>query len=122
MRMFSLITLGLVLAASGLSQDTAIDVTGKWTFQVETTAGAGSPTVVFKQEGEKLSGHYSGQIGEADFTGTVKGKAITFSFSTNVQGLDLHATYTGTLEGKDAIKGSVTFTGLGDGTFTGKRN
>jgi hypothetical protein len=34
----------------------AYDVSGKWTFQVETGAGSGSPTFVFKQGGEQLTG------------------------------------------------------------------
>ena len=29
----------------------AHDITGKWTFQVETPLGSGSPTFVFKQTG-----------------------------------------------------------------------
>ena len=53
-------------------------MTGKWVFKVETAAGSGTPTMTFKQEGEKLTGHYSGQLGEADLTGTVKGEAIEF--------------------------------------------
>ena len=51
-----------------------VNVTGTWVFQVETSAGAGSPTMTFKQEGEALTGKYSGQLGEADLKGTVKGK------------------------------------------------
>ena len=107
-----------VTTASG--QDT-VDVTGKWVFQVQTSAGSGSPTLEFKQEGEKLTGHYSGQLGEADLKGTVKGKTIEFSFTSTVQGYTIESVYSGTLDAKDSMKGSVTLTGLGDGTFTGKK-
>jgi len=99
----------------------AIDVSGKWAFQVETSAGTGNPTIELKQEGEKLTGHYTGQLGEADLTGTVKGKDITFTFTANIQGYSLKTTYTGTIETKDSLKGSLTIAGLGDGTFTAKR-
>ncbi len=98
-----------------------IDVTGKWAFAVETGAGSGTPSFTFKQDGEKLTGHYTGQLGEADLTGTVKGDAIAFSFSTDVQGNKIDVTYTGTVESKDAMKGKVVLGGLGEGTFTGKR-
>ncbi len=101
-----------------------IDVTGKWTFQVETSAGAGTPAVTFKQDGDKLTGHYSGQLGDVDFTGTVKEKDITFSFGTDVQGLHIDVTYAGTIESKDAqetMKGTVQLGALGNGTFTAKR-
>jgi hypothetical protein len=103
-------------------QDAArFDVTGKWTFQVETSAGGGTPTFTFKQEGEKLTGHYSGQLGEADLTGSVKGRDISLSFGVDVQCLHIDVTYAGTIESKDAMKGTVKLGVLGDGTFTAKR-
>lgn len=112
----------LVAFAPALSaQEAKIDITGKWDFQVETSAGGGSPTVNFKQDGEKISGHYAGQLGESDFTGTVKGKAINFSFTINVQGQNVTFTYAGTIESNQAMKGTVELAGVGTGTFTGKR-
>src|SRR6266542_7057202 len=81
------------------AQSSKIDVTGKWTFTVQTDAGSGTPTVTLKQDGEKLTGHYSSAtLGEADLTGTVKGKAIEFSFSTDAVGTPLTVKYTGTVE------------------------
>jgi hypothetical protein len=103
------------------AQGDKVDVTGKWAFAVETAAGSGTPTMTFKQDGEGLTGHYAGQLGEAELTGTVKGHDITFSFSGDVQGTKVDATYTGTIESKDAMKGKVTLAGLGDGTWTAKR-
>ena len=114
------VVLGSPLVAT---QDASrVDVTGKWTFQVQTELGSGSPTVTLVQAGEKLTGHYSSEaLGEADLTGTVKGRDIAFSFTANVQGLAIAVTYTGTIEATDAMKGKVTLGGLGDGTFTAKR-
>ena len=103
------------------AQSSKVDVTGKWTFTVQTDAGSGTPTVTLKQEGEKLTGHYSGQLGETDLTGTVKGQDITFKFSVDAQGTMLDFVYTGTIESKDALKGNVSIVGLGEGTFTAKR-
>jgi len=99
-----------------------VDVTGKWAFNVQTDAGTGTPTVTLKQDGEKLTGHYSSQtLGEADLTGTVKGTDIKFSFSADLQGTSLVVTYTGTVESKDSLKGTVDLGGLAQGTFTAKR-
>jgi hypothetical protein len=68
-----------------------------------------------------LTGHYSGQLGEADLKGTVKGSTIEFSFATEVQGFHLESSYNGTID-KDTMKGSVSISGLGtEGTFTAKR-
>jgi hypothetical protein len=111
--------LGIVRADA---QAVKIDVTGKWLFNVQTDAGTGTPTVTLKQEGEKLTGHYSSAtLGEADLTGTVKGKDITFSFSADLQGTALQVSYTGTIEDKDSMKGTVDLGGLAQGTFTAKR-
>jgi len=107
------------LAVAG--QAAKMDVTGKWLFVVETSAGSGTPTMTFKQEGEKLTGHYTGQLGEADLTGTVKGQDVSFKFTVDAQGTMLDFVYTGTVESKDAMKGKVSIVGLGDGTFTAKR-
>jgi hypothetical protein len=108
---------GASIAQAGQAK---VDVTGKWAFAVETSAGAGAPTFTFKQDGEKLTGHYVGTFGEADLTGTVKGTDIKFSFSVDVQGTKLDETYTGTVD-KDSMKGKVEIAGIGEGTFTGKR-
>ena len=99
-----------------------IDVTGKWLFAVETSAGPGTPTVTLKQDGEKLTGHYSSQtLGEADLTGTVKGQSVNFTFDADLQGNLVKVTYAATVESKDAMKGTIDIGGLATGTFTGKR-
>ena len=97
-----------------------VDVSGTWLFQVKTAAGSGTPTMTFKQDGGKLSGHYSGQLGEAELTGTVKGNAVEFSFDASIQGTNLHVVYSGTAE-KDSMKGKVTLGDLAEGTFTAKK-
>ena len=111
----------LVAASAAAGQTPKIDVTGKWAFAVETSAGSGTPTITLKQDGEKLAGHYSGQLGEADLTGSVKGQDVSFKFTVDVQGNVLECTYIGTAENKDAMKGKVSIAGLGDGTFTAKK-
>jgi hypothetical protein len=111
----------LLVGAAG-AQTSKVDVTGKWTFAVQTDAGGGTPTVTLKQDGEKLTGHYSSQnLGEADLTGTVKGQDIKFSFSADAQGTTFTVTYTGTIENKDSMKGTVDIGGVAQGTFTAKR-
>jgi hypothetical protein len=109
-------------AASALQQNSKNNVTGKWLFQVETSAGSGTPTVTLKQDDEKLTGHYSStNLGEAELNGTVKGGTIQFSFVANVQDLQIDVAYSGTVETNDAMKGTVTLGGVGQGTFTAKR-
>jgi hypothetical protein len=110
----------LTLASARGAAQAKTDVTGKWAFNVETSAGAGAPTFTFKQDGEKLTGHYVGTFGEADLTGTVKGNDITFSFTVDAQGNTLKETYTGKID-KDTMKGTLSIEGLGEGTFSAKK-
>ncbi|HKB13391.1 MAG TPA: hypothetical protein VKD69_22150 [Vicinamibacterales bacterium] len=112
----------ILIAAVASAGQAKVDVTGKWLFNVETAAGSGTPTITLKQDGEKLTGHYSGQFGEIDgVTGTIKGRDFTFKFAADAQGTNIEFTYTGTVEGSDALKGKVNIAGVGDGTFTAKK-
>lgn len=121
--MLAAMALIVVLAPMRSAAQTAmIDVTGKWLFSVQTDAGTGTPTVTLKQDGEKLTGHYSSAtLGEAELTGSVKEKEVKFSFSADAQGTSLQVSYTGTIEDKDSMKGTVDLGGLAQGTFTAKR-
>ena len=99
-----------------------VNVTGSWVFDVQTGGGSGQPTVTFKQDGEKLTGHYSSQtLGEADLTGTVKGNAIQFTFNASAQGQQIDVNYAGTVDG-NTMKGTVNMAGGQlTGTFSGKK-
>jgi hypothetical protein len=119
MRFASILALALLLAPAASAQ---ANITGTWSFTVNTDAGSGTPTVTFKQQGDSLSGHYSSPlVGEHDFKGTLKDGKISFSFSADLQGQQLTVVYTGTMDGADAMKGSVDLGGMATGTFTGKR-
>lgn len=98
----------------------APDVTGTWSVTVTTDQGGGTPTFVLKQEGEKLSGQYKGQFGEAPVTGTIKGNDIAFIVQVTVEGNTARITYTGTVSG-DTMEGKVSLADLAAGTFKGTR-
>jgi hypothetical protein len=106
-------------AAPAPSAGDKIDVTGSWSVTVETDGGSGSPSFTFKQEGEKLTGKYKGLFGESDLTGTVKGDKIEFSFKVSGQ-IEGTLTYSGSTDGK-TMKGKVSLAGMGEGTFSGKK-
>ncbi|HEY3743464.1 MAG TPA: hypothetical protein VGL53_26640 [Bryobacteraceae bacterium] len=107
----------LVACAIALPTLAAEDVTGKWTFNVETDAGSGSPTFIFKQSGEALTGTYSGAFGEAPINGMVKGDSIEFTFKASSDGQEVTCKYRGKITGNQ-IKGNVDLGSVGTGTFT----
>jgi hypothetical protein len=111
------IIVAITLLASAHLAGQGINVTGEWAFDVTTDQGSGTPTITFKQDGEKLTGKYVGTLGTADLTGTVNGNAITFTFTVDVQGQQAPVTYKGTVE-KNTMKGSLDIAGMVNGTFT----
>ncbi|MGD9724491.1 MAG: hypothetical protein AB7O59_24715 [Pirellulales bacterium] len=96
--------------------DDKADVSGTWNCQVDIAGNQGTPTFTIKQEGDKLTGKYAGQFGEADLTGTIKGKDIEFSFEIQA---GAKAVYKGTVDGK-AMKGTCDYAGQAEGTWTAK--
>lgn len=95
------------------------DVTGDWLFEVVLDAGSGTPSFTLKQDGEKLTGTYKGQFGEAPLTGSVKGNVIRFTFKLG--GDAGEAVYEGTIESNGTLKGKVSYAGQANGTFTARR-
>jgi hypothetical protein len=100
----------------------AHDITGKWTFQVDTDAGSGAPSFEFKQTGEKLTGTYNGLFGTAELTGTVKGDDIEFSFEAGTADQRGKFVYKGKIESATKMKGSADLGGLASGSWTATKN
>src|SRR5207244_3597560 len=98
------------------------DITGKWTFSVQSDVGTGTPTVTFAQKGDTISGRYSSQaLGERDFTGTFKDGKINFGFNAEAGGQSFSMAFAGTVADNDNMSGSIDFAGMATGTFSGKR-
>lgn len=96
----------------------AVDLSGTWNAKVQLGDQSGSPTFVLKQDGEKLTGTYSGALGEAPLTGTVKGNAVTFDFE--VSGAKIH--YEGKLDQDgNKMEGTCDYGGQASGTFVATR-
>ena len=95
----------------------AADLSGTWTFDVTTDAGSGTPTFHLKQDGEKLTGDYSGALGEAKVTGTVKGSDVVIQFGAQGESI----VYKGTIQPDGTLKGTVQLGSAASGTFTGKK-
>jgi hypothetical protein len=105
-------------SAAPAAEEKKIDVTGTWKLEVDLGGNTGAPEFTFKQKGEKLTGKYKGQFGEADVTGTLKGNKIEFSFEIDMG----KVVYTGTVEKDGTLKGKVNYGDQLSGTWTGKKD
>jgi hypothetical protein len=111
--------IGTILLCTGFLF-AADDITGTWQLTVETSQGTGNPTAVFQQKGEQLTGTFHSQIfGEVQITGSVKEKAIEFTYVGDANGQKIKVTYSGTIESPTAMKGTAVFEGFeGKATWT----
>ena len=120
MRLRALGTFTLMFAILCSVSAAAEDIGGTWNLAVTTSAGAGTPTLVLIQDGETLTGTYTGRFGTSPIKGTFKDGAIAFSFEASGPMGSAHVSYTGTVDG-DTMKGSMQMGAMAGGTFTGKK-
>lgn len=97
-----------------------VDVTGTWDFSVETPQGTMTLSSTFKQEGEKLTGVQSSQMGEMPLEGTIKGADIAFAIVIDMQGQQITITYVGKVDG-ETMTGTIEFGGMGSAAWTAKK-
>jgi len=110
--------LAMLILAAGLAM--AADISGTWNVTIEIQGNTGTPTFVLKQDGEKLTGTYSGMLGEAPITGTIKGDQVEWSFDVKSDQVSGKVTYRGTVSGAK-MSGKASFGDLGEGTWTGTK-
>jgi hypothetical protein len=121
-RILAVATVSLIAVSTSVAaaaQRLAVDLTGKWTFEVVTENGTGVSAVTIAQKGDSLTGTYtSGRMGTLPFKGTVKGQAFTFAANTSG---GTTFTFSGTIVDADHITGDLDFGGQGGATFRGAR-
>lgn len=106
------------LILMSLAAYAASSVTGTWNAKVDLGGQGGSPTFVLKQDGEKLTGTYSGALGDAPLTGTIKDGKIAFDF--NIQDNKIH--YEGTVSADGSkMEGTCDYGGQASGTFKAEK-
>lgn len=98
----------------------AVSVAGDWDASLDTPGGAVPLKLIFKVDGEKLTGTAKRSSGDVPLTGTIKGSDISFSYTINYNGNDLTLTFTGKVNG-DSMGGNVSFGGNADGDWSAKR-
>jgi len=118
--LLSLSSVLLLITASLVTNAQKTSVAGSWDAAMNTPGGTRPFGLMFKVDGEKLSGTVKRNDGEIPLQGTVKGSDISFSYTINYNGHDLVLSFTGKVDG-DTIKGSVDFGGNGGDEWSAKR-
>lgn len=114
------LTFGLTLLLASGSPAQAPTVEGEWTASMNTPGGASPMGLVFKVDGEKLTGTVKRSSGDVPLAGTIKGKDIEFSYAINYNGNVLSLFFSGKVDG-DNMSGTVSFGGNAEDSWSAKR-
>jgi len=123
--LLSLALLSSPLAAAQAPAPKALDVTGKWGVVLELSIGTSNPTLMLKQDGNKVTGTYTGRYGDSKLTGTIDDKRVlTFQVALSAEGNDVTMLFTGEVsaDGQFVPKGVVNIEGLGEGAWAAKKD
>lgn len=118
---FSVLIFGaLILVGSSVNAQTT-KVDGDWDASMSTPGGPRPFKLIFKTEGEKLTGTVKRSAGDVPLEGTVKGDLISFSYTINYNGNALSLFFSGKVEG-EKISGTVSFGGNAEDSWSATRS
>jgi hypothetical protein len=95
-------------------------IAGDWDATFNTPGGPQPLGLIFKVDGEKLTGTAKRSRGDVPLTGTIKGDDITFSYTIDYNGNPVTLTFTGKVKG-DAMSGTVSFNDSASDDWSAKR-
>jgi len=98
------------------------NVAGKWNMTLEMSMGTGTPVLELKQDGEKITGTYTGRYGTFPLEGTLKGRAIEFWFTMTAEGQSVSMSFAGEVAADaQTMSGQATLGELGDATWSARK-
>src|ERR1044071_4920941 len=89
---FSVLAIAVVCSATASAQKS---IAGEWNATFNTPGGPQPLTLVFKVDGEKITGTAKRSRGDVPIAGTIKGSDITFAYSIDYNGNPVTITFTG---------------------------
>lgn len=121
-RAFILTLFAIALVATGFetTRAQAKSVAGEWTASMNTPGGPRPFGLIFKVDGEKLTGTVKRSSGDVPLEGTIKGKDITFSYTITYNENVLSLFFSGKVDG-DSMCGTVSFGGNAEDSWSAKR-
>jgi hypothetical protein len=116
----ALFTKGSLPAVMSHPSPADTSVAGEWAVAFTTPQGRMEMTMAVTQDGTKLSGHLTSDIGEFPLKGTVDGDRVTIVWSFVERGKTLEITFRGKIEG-DSISGTAQIGDVGEGPMSAER-
>jgi hypothetical protein len=116
---------GSLAAQGGQKPDSKAvpNVSGNWTMTLEMSMGTANPGLVLKQDGEKITGSYTGRYGTFAIDGSIKERTIVFTFTMNAEGETVPMTFTGEVAADgQTIKGKASLGEMGEATWSAKKD
>lgn len=98
-------------------------VAGRWAAALDIAEmGVANVVLVFKQDGDKVTGTYTGRYGEFPLSGTIDARTITFVVVLDTEGGRSEMAFSGEVsEDSQSIKGRASIEGLGEATWTARK-
>lgn len=110
----------VVAAATTTTALAAQSIAGTWDATMNTPGGVRNFKIDFQASGDTLSGTVHRATGDVPLHGTIKGNAVTFSYTITYNDNALVLTVTTTVDG-DTMKGTISFGGQAEEEFSAKR-
>ena len=108
-------------AAAAMPAGAPGGASGEWDLTFKTPNGDVPATATINQDGGKLSGTLSSQMGEAPFTGTLEGTSLRVTSNVITPRGTLPITMTGAIAGNAIAKGKAKIKGMGTMKWTARK-
>ena len=99
-------------AAAPAAASTSASAAGKWDVTFKTPQGDMPGTATFSVDGDKLTGTFGSQMGEAPITGTVSGKSLKLKLQAQTPQGDMQVDMTGDVDGDSIVNGKAEVMGM----------
>ena len=119
-RMIRMAAVASALLVAAVSLHAQANVAGEWSISFATVSGPMEMTMVLAQDGTKLTGHLTSEIGEFPVKGTIDGDQVRIVWTLNEGGKEIEVTFAARVQG-NSMNGTARLSGIGEGAFSADR-
>ena len=120
-KLYALLATPPKMESAAAAQAPTISLSGQWELWMDFGRGSAAHSLLFEQDGAKLSGTHRGEFASGDLSGSLAGKLVRFRSSLPTLGSRVSFEFSGALEGEQ-LQGSVNLGEYGQTTWTARRH